>query len=128
MIFVVDDDGAARDSIRFLLETNGIDVVDFASAEAFLDAYRRENADCLILDMRMPGMSGLELLERLRRGGSDDAAIIVSGLHSAALKQRAERAGARYLEKPFSGTSLIDAVRQSLAGAVPKKRKEDGSL
>lgn len=117
MIFIVEDDNAARDSLRFLLECEGLEVEDFPSAEAFLNAHPAKGDGCLIVDVNMPGMSGLELLEDMRRNGNDLAAIVVTGLPSTAAKTRAERAGAGFLEKPFSDEGILDLIRHSLGSA-----------
>ena len=117
MIFIVDDDSAARDSLRCLLECEGIEVEDFASAEAFLAALPQAEKGCLIADVKMPGMSGLDLLEKLRGDGSQLTAIVVSGLPSAATKQRAERAGATFLDKPFNDPGLAQLLRQTRTSA-----------
>lgn len=115
MIFIVDDDQAARDSLRFRLECEGLEVKDFDSAEAFLDGCRTDDEGCLIVDVVMPGMSGLELLETLRREGSELPAIVVTSLPNATARERAERAHAAFLEKPFNDSKLMKMIRGSVS-------------
>lgn len=114
MIFIVDDDKAARDSLRFRLECEGLEVKDFDSAEAFLDARLADDDACLIVDVVMPGMGGLELLEALRQKGNELPAIVVTCLPNAAIKERAERAHAAFLEKPFNDAKLMKMIRRSV--------------
>ena len=118
MILVVEDDIATRDSLCLLFECEGIDCRGFASAEAFLAADPPLDGSCLIFDVHMTGMTGLELLERLRAGGARTPAIIITGQPSPAILKRAEASGAAVLEKPFHSGMLIDRVRTLLDGAV----------
>ena len=112
MIFVVDDDGGARDSLRLLLECEGLEAREFGSCEAFLNAGGAADADCLILDVYMPGMSGIELLETLRRGDSTLPVVVISGRMDAAILKRALAAGAlAVVEKPYQGKKIVDLVR-----------------
>jgi two-component system response regulator FixJ len=112
MIFIIDDDAAARDSLRLLLECEGFEAQEFASCEAFLDAGGAAHGDCLILDVHMPGMSGIELLETLRRGDSTLPVVVISGRMDAAILKRALAAGAlAVVEKPYQGKKIVDLVR-----------------
>lgn len=115
MIFIVEDDDGVRDSLRLLLECEGFIAQEFASARQFLDAGRPGDGDCLILDVHMPGMSGLDLLERLRRRGDMLAVIVISGRPDTATRNRAQAAGAiAMVEKPYGPEELIDLVRLAL--------------
>jgi two-component system response regulator FixJ len=115
MIFIVDDDYAARDSLRILLECKGFEAQEFASGRAFLDAGPPADGDCLIIDMHMPGMSGLELLERLRRNGYMLPSILITGSLDAATLNRARAAGVpRVVEKPYQVEDILDQVRLAL--------------
>ena len=112
MIFIIDDDAAARDSLRLLLECDGFEAREFSSCEAFLDAGGAADGDCLILDVHMPGMSGVELLETMRRGDSTLPVIVISGRMDGAIRKRALAAGAlAVVEKPYRATEVIDLVR-----------------
>ena len=93
-VFLVDDDPGARKSLGFLIESSGYSVKSFTSANEFLDYYLPHHRGCLVLDIRMPGMSGLELQERLREGDIRIPIIFVSGHTDVAIASRAFRAGA----------------------------------
>jgi two-component system response regulator FixJ len=115
MIFVVDDDGGARDSLRLLLECDGLEARKFASCEAFLNDGGAGEGDCLILDVHMPGMSGIELLETMRRRGDMLPVILISGRTDTTTRNRARTAGAfALLEKPYQAEEVLDLVRRAL--------------
>jgi two-component system response regulator FixJ len=112
MIFIVDDDEGARDSLRLLLESEGLEAFEFASARNFLGSVRADVGGCLILDVHMPGMSGFELLETLRREGDMRPVIIVSGRADHMARKRARAAGALALvEKPYQAGEILRLVR-----------------
>jgi two-component system, LuxR family, response regulator FixJ len=118
MIFIVDDDHATRDSLRLLLETEGFEAKEFAGGRPFLDGVRPVDGDCLILDLHMPGMSGLEVLEELRRRGDRLPVIIVSGHLDGTSRTRALVGGAlAVIEKPHKADELL-ALLRTAAGAV----------
>lgn len=115
MISIVDDDSATRESLRLLLDCVGLEARDFPSSNAFLEARQSAGEDCLVLDLHMPGMSGLDLLEELRRRGDQIPVIVVTGRPSAATTARAQAAGAlAVLEKPFKAAEIIELVRNAL--------------
>ena len=115
-VFVVDDDAAMRESLRFLVESVGLDVETFERAEDFLERYDPELPGCLILDVRMPEVSGLELQERLAECGSGLPIIMVTGYGDVPMAVRAMRNGAvDFIEKPFSDQHLIDRVQEAIA-------------
>lgn len=114
-VFVVDDDPAMRDSLRWLLESVGLSVRTYATAAAFLADRDPGAPGCLILDVRMPGMSGLDLQEELGRRGTDLPTIVVTGHAEVPMAVRAVKAGAiDFIEKPFSDQLLLDRVRQAI--------------
>jgi FixJ family two-component response regulator len=119
LVCVVDDDAAVRDSMRVLLESHGLTVRDYASARAFLDdGETRRSAACLLLDLHMPDMNGLELLETLRRMKVDTAAIVITGRSDTALKARAHRAGALgLLDKPVDEDELLQSIDRAFLQA-----------
>ena len=115
-VFVVDDDAAMRESLRFLVESVGLDVETFERAEDFLERYDPELPGCLILDVRIPEVSGLELQERLAEYGSGLPIIMVTGYGDVPMAVRAMRNGAvDFIEKPFSDQHLIDRVQEAIA-------------
>ena len=115
MIFIVDDDAAVRDSLRLLLECEGFEAREFASARQFLDARPNGHRDCLILDVHMPEMSGLELLEMLRRRGDMLPVIMITARPDAATRNRARAAGAlAVVEKPHGPEEVVNLVRLAL--------------
>jgi FixJ family two-component response regulator len=115
LVSVVDDDERLRRSVSNLLTSVGFRVETFASAEEFLLSNHREQTGCLVLDLRMPGMTGLELLARLAVIDSSIPAIILTAHYDDEARRRALQAGAAaFLEKPFRGDDLLDAVRTAL--------------
>ncbi|MFL5299251.1 MAG: response regulator transcription factor [Anaeromyxobacteraceae bacterium] len=110
-VYVVDDDEAMRDSLVWLLESNGHAVEAFASAEAFLERWREEMHGCLVLDVRMPGMSGLELHERLGARGAALPVVFVTGHGDVPMAVAALKKGAvDFIEKPFSDKEMLRLV------------------
>jgi FixJ family two-component response regulator len=115
-VFIVDDDEAMRDSLAWLLESNELRVSAFESGEAFLDAYRDDMAGCLVLDVRMPGMSGLELHERLQAMNSPLPIIFVTGHGDVPMAVSALKKGAAdFIEKPFNDKEILRLIEQCLA-------------
>lgn len=124
IVAIIDDDEAVRLSLKLLIETLGVDVRGYASARAFLDDPSHAAADCLVLDVRMPGMSGLELQVRLE--GEDWLApiIFISGHADVPTAVQAMRAGAvDFLQKPFSDQALLDRVQQALEEGLMLRRQ-----
>ena len=113
-VFVVDDDEAVRISLKLLLKSVGRSVVDYASASAYLAAYQFERPGCLVLDIRMPGMSGLELIDAARALHPTLPVVIATGY--AELPPDAPREVPR-LAKPFLEDKLLGVVAQAMATA-----------
>ena len=117
IIAVVDDDEWVCRSVRNLFLSLGFAVEAFGSAEAFLQSGRLEDTACVILDLRMPGMSGLDLLACLAASGSAVPVIILTAHSDDEARRRTAQAGAvEFLGKPFHGDALLGAVRRALAG------------
>jgi FixJ family two-component response regulator len=115
-IVVVEDDASMSQAMERILRVGGFAVVVFDSAEAALEAGAATTAGCLVLDIRLPGISGFELYRRLLLGGGQPPAIFITAHDEPAVREEAERMGASsYLVKPFSGRTLLDAVTQALA-------------
>jgi two-component system, LuxR family, response regulator FixJ len=114
LIFIVDDDEAVRESLSALLEAKGFAVEAFPTAEAFLAAPKREHGLCALIDLRMPGMDGLTLLERLGTGGSRLPMIMVTGHGDVPLAVKAMKAGAfDFVEKPYTNEILLGAINRA---------------
>lgn len=122
-VFVVDDDPALRDSLNFLIRSVGLPVETFGSANEFLAACDPARSGCLLVDIRMPGVSGLELLERLRGRGVDTPAIVITAHGDVPAAVRAMKAGAvDFLEKPFNDQLLLDAIHRALEADARERR------
>jgi two-component system response regulator FixJ len=121
-VYVVDDDDAARDSLAFLLKAAKLPVATFSSGDAFLAELPNIAGGCVITDIRMPGISGIELLKRLRREPNPPSVIVITGHGDVPLAVEAMKHGASdFLEKPFDDEVLLGAVQSALA-----RREADG--
>lgn len=115
-VYIIDDDRSVRDALRAVLEEEGCAVSDFERCEDFLDSYSGEADGCLLVDAYLPGMSGMELLNRLHQGGSALPAIMITGSSDVQTAVRAMKAGAAdFIEKPVGTAELLSGVRQALA-------------
>ena len=129
-VFVVDDDRAMRDSLSWLLDSVGLRVRSYATAAEFLADHDPAQPGCLVLDVRMPGMSGLDLQAELARRGVELPPIVITGHAEVSMAVRAVKAGAiDFIEKPFSDQLLLDRVRQALQidleAREVRRRRED---
>ncbi|HWB49495.1 MAG TPA: response regulator [Stellaceae bacterium] len=113
-VYVIDDDEAVRNSICLVLELHGFSARPFASGEEFLQVPRPDGDSCLVIDMTMPGLTGLQVIERLRREGSSVPAILMTGDVRERMLAVAARAEVALLEKPFRPGELIDRVHHAL--------------
>jgi FixJ family two-component response regulator len=114
-VAVVDDDASLRRSVGRLLNAYGFVAVEYASAEAFLVRDPKTPIDCLVLDIDLGGMSGIELQRRLKGAGAKLPIIFITALEDMRLQTEAEQAGCiAYLRKPFAGSVLIDAIKKAL--------------
>jgi FixJ family two-component response regulator len=114
-VYLVDDDADLRDSLRWLMETVGLRVRAFGSAAEFLGAERSEGPGCLVLDVRMPGKSGLDLFEELVARGEGMPAIFVTAFADVPMAVRAIKSGAvEFVEKPFNRQALLDKVQRAI--------------
>ena len=125
IIYVIDDDDAVRQSLEFLLKTAGMTVRGFEHAMAFLDILPQVEHGCVITDVRMPEISGIDLLRRLKESNPDLPVVVITGHGDISLAVEAMKIGAvDFLEKPFDDDQLIAAVRAALnrdAGAAKRK-------
>jgi FixJ family two-component response regulator len=115
-VFVVDDDSGVRSSIRVLLKSIGIAATAMSSAREFLDSFDPEQPGCLVLDIRMPGMSGMELQQQLNLKGAIIPVIFITGHGDVPMAVEAMQHGAfDFLQKPFRDQDLIDRIQKALA-------------
>jgi two-component system response regulator FixJ len=118
-ICIIDDDEAVRDSTRLMLETCGMTVREFASPREFLNERAFENCACLVLDLHMPAMSGLDLLEVLRAKNIAVPAVMVTGYPREDLAARLWNAGlSALLQKPVSESELLDRIATAIASSL----------
>ena len=115
-IYIVDDDDAVRDSLRVLLESLGFEVRDYNSAVDFLARRCADAKACLLLDLHMPVMSGLDLLEHMQAKGLQLPTIVITGRGDPLLKERALRSGAlELIDKPVADDALLGAIGRAFA-------------
>lgn len=115
VVYVVDDEPSVRDALRLLFQSVGMRVVEFENAHAALSGAEELENGCLITDLRMPLMSGIDLIEALRERGCRLPAIVISGHGDVKLAVRALKAGASdFVEKPFNDQDLLDAVNSTI--------------
>jgi len=131
IVFVVDDDAAIRTSLHRLITSVGFRVEVFASTRAFLDAPRPDAPACLVLDVRLPGLSGLDLQRQLAETDAELPIVFVTGHGDIPMSVRAMKAGAvEFLTKPFRPQALLDAVRSAVERdrAMRTERQERAEL
>ena len=120
LVHIIDDDDAVREGLAFLLQCHGIASKSYDSATTFLSDVEQLEPGCIVTDVRMPGLSGEELVERLQSRGVTEPIIVMTGHADVPMAIRALRAGVTdFLEKPFSDEAILSAVRAALA------RRED---
>jgi FixJ family two-component response regulator len=125
-VFIVDDDTSVRDSLSMLLSMRGLSTQTFASAEDFLEAFQSHWRGCLVLDIRMPGMSGLELQQHLQQRGCTLPVIIVTGHGDVAAARQAFKARAvDFIEKPWNVDQLAESIDQALSEQREVSLRED---
>jgi FixJ family two-component response regulator len=125
VVFVIDDDASVRDSLKSLFESVGLHVELFGSADAFLQSQRPDVACCLVLDVRLPGLSGLEFQSELAKTGTDVPIIFMTGHGDIPMTVQAMKAGAvEFLTKPCRDQELLDAVRLAIEGHRARRKKE----
>jgi FixJ family two-component response regulator len=124
-IVVVEDDASMAQALERILLAGGFAATTFASAEAALEADAAALADCLILDIHLPGLSGFELYRHLALSGKAKPAIFITGRDEPAAREEAERLGSAgsYLYKPFSGRDLLDAVARAVCCHQPPEEQ-----
>ncbi|WP_304166702.1 response regulator FixJ [Phenylobacterium aquaticum] len=125
VVHVIDDDEAMRDSLSFLLEASGLAVRTYASAAEFLAIAAEAEPGCVVTDIRMPEMNGLELVAELKARGVTLPIIVITGHGDVPLAVEAMKAGVcDFLEKPFSDDTLLATLRRALDGMVASQRQD----
>jgi len=115
-VFIVDDEEQVRSALTLLMESVGLQAVSFASAQEYLDQFEPTQSGCLILDVRMPGISGLDLQARLSAEINHPPIIVITGHGDVPMAVRAVTAGAiDFIEKPFNNQSMLDNVHRAIA-------------
>ncbi|MEO8225166.1 MAG: response regulator [Gammaproteobacteria bacterium] len=123
-VFIVDDDASVRDSLALLLGLKGLRTQMFANAETFLSAYRANWHGCILMDVRMPGMSGLDLQKELSRRGSTLPVVIMTAHGDVATARDALKAGAAdFLEKPLDDEVLVEVLLAAMSNHARPRRK-----
>lgn len=124
-VFIVDDDEAIRDALSWLLQSRGVEAEAFPSAEDFLRQWHPDTAGCLLLDIRMSGMSGLDLFDRLRAVQARLPVIFLTGHGDVPMAVGALKKGARdFVEKPFNDNDLVDRVIEALEWDAQRRAAE----
>ena len=127
-VFVVDDDAAVRDALKDLLESDGLTAEVYGAAQEFLDAHDTDRGGCLLLDIQMPDMNGLELQQKLADKGSSLPVIIITGHGDVPIAVKALKAGAvDFIEKPFTDDVILGSVRRALE-LGERNRREQASV
>ena len=125
VVYVIDDDDAVRQSLEFLLRTAGFTVRSFETAKAFLEIMPQLHSGCIITDVRMPGISGIDLLRRVKELGVDIPVIMITGHGDISLAVEAMKIGATdFLEKPFDDDQLLAALRSTLSRDAGKAERK----
>jgi two-component system response regulator FixJ len=127
-IYVIDDDEAARDSLQFLLETAGLKARTFETAAAFLKNLPGPDSGCVITDVRMPGITGIELLKTLKARAFPLPVIVITGHGDIPLAVEAMREGAAdFLEKPYNDEALLQSIGRAIDAAQSTTKTSDGN-
>jgi FixJ family two-component response regulator len=126
-VFIIDDDAGVRDAIQGLLKSVGLRSESFASPQEFLENWRSNGPSCLVLDVRLPGVSGLDVQHHLAEAGVHVPVIFLTGHGDIPMSVKAMKSGAvEFLTKPFREQDLLDAIQQALdLDRVARKREED---
>jgi FixJ family two-component response regulator len=124
-VYIVDDDPDMRDSLRWLLKTVGLRTQMFETGEQFLEGFVRQGPACLVLDVRMPGTSGLDLLEAMSAAGIRLPVIFITAHADVPMAVRALKSGAvEFLEKPFNGQILLEKIQQEIRDDAERLTRE----
>jgi two-component system response regulator FixJ len=127
LIHLVDDDAAVRRSLALLIGTVGLRVAEWPDPQAFIDGFDREAIGAIVLDVRMPGLGGLAVLDRVRAQGADQPVVMLTGHGTVDMCRRAFKAGAaEFLEKPVDDQLLLDALQAAVRAHVQSRARHAG--
>jgi FixJ family two-component response regulator len=125
LIHLVDDDDAVREGLALLIGTVGLRVAHWPDPQEFLDRFDRESIGAVVLDMRMPGLSGLAVIERMRAQGVDQPVIMLTGHGTVEMCRRAFKSGAaEFLEKPVDDVALLEALQAAVRAHVQSRQRD----
>jgi FixJ family two-component response regulator len=124
MIYVIDDDESVRKAFKRLLRSVNLEAETFASAKDFLDSQKPNKIDCIVIDMRMPGLSGLDLQQMLKAQGSRIPVIVISASDDTLVREQARELGAvSFFRKPIDDQALLDAITWAISGVKKNETK-----
>ena len=124
MIYVIDDDKSVRKAFKRLLRSVNLEAETFASAKDFLDSQKPNKIDCIVIDMRMPGLSGLDLQQMLKAQGSRIPVIVISASDDTLVREQARELGAvSFFRKPIDDQALLDAITWAISGVKKNETK-----
>jgi two-component system response regulator FixJ len=125
VVHVIDDDDSAREALAFLIDCAGLEVRTYESAVRFLEAVPAMEHGCIVTDVRMPGLTGVELIGRLKALGVKDPVIVITGHADVPMAIEAMKAGvADFLEKPFSDDAILGAIRSAVASQTGREEAD----
>jgi len=125
-VYVVDDDKLARESLEWLIESVGLPVKIYDSGQAFLDNYSKELVGCMVLDVRMPDISGMDLYVKLKQEGCTLPVIIMTGHADVDLAVRAMKAGAYdFIEKPYKDSLMLERIQSAIAFDLDNRKEQE---
>ena len=125
-VYVVDDDKLARESLEWLIESVGLPVKTFDSGQAYLDDYDKSSTGCLVLDVRMPDISGLDLHAKLKQDGCTLPVIIMTGHADVEMAVRAMKAGVYdFIEKPYNDSLMLERIQSAIAFDLDNRKEQE---
>jgi FixJ family two-component response regulator len=125
-VYVVDDDKLARESLEWLIESVGLPVKVYESGQKFLDDYRKGQAGCLVLDVRMPDINGMDLHTKLKQDGCTLPVIIMTGHADVAMAVRAMKAGVYdFIEKPYNDSLMLERIQSAIAFDLDNRKAQE---
>ena len=125
-VYVVDDDKLARESLEWLIDSVGLPVKTFDSGQAFIDFYEKDLVGCIVLDVRMPGISGMDLHVKLKQEGCNLPVIIMTGHADVDMAVRAMKAGVYdFIEKPYNDSLMLERIQSAIAFDQDNRKEQE---